>query len=353
MGIKNLNALLRNRCPHIYREINLSDFAYQIVSIDVSLFMCKFKTISENWVGSFINLITCLRKNDIHCVFIFDSGHPPEKIQEREERIQEREKIKARVNILEVSLLKYEETDVFDDVLSDLFLKIDGINHTSVVVKHQKIRILREKIEKKKRANFSITPQDWIDLRTLFNVMNVSYFDAPLEAETMCADLCKRGIVSAAVSDDTDVLAYGSDIFLTNINTYKSTAIKIEYAEMLSALNLTSAQFLDLCIMCGTDYNKNIPKVGCETAYKYITTYGSIEEVGKQKNLDTSILKFERSRELFTMYERYDIKGGVIAYNGEPNYIKLDEFLKRLSLDKIISVDQIKKCYKAKIIFQE
>jgi 5'-3' exonuclease len=349
MGINNLNPLLRKHCPHIYREVRLSEFAFQKIAIDVSLFMCKFKTISDNWVGSFISLITCLRKNDVHCVFIFDTGHPPEKIQERQERVQGREKIKARVDELEISLLKYETTDVFDAVIHEFFLKIEGVIHASCT-KEQKITVLREKIEKKKRANFNISPEDWSTLRQLFDIMHVGYYNAPLEAETMCADLCKRGLVSGAMSDDTDVLAYGSPVFLTNINIYKETVVKIEYGDILHGLNLTSEQFLDLCIMCGTDYNKNIPKVGCETSYKYISTYGSIEEVGKQKNLDISILNHQRSRELFTKYDQY-VFGEDIMYNGQPDYEKLIALMTSLNLN--VNIEQIKKSYIPKIIFEE
>jgi 5'-3' exonuclease len=350
MGIKQLNQLLKNRCPEIFKEIHLSEFAYQKVTIDVSLFMCKFKSISDNWLASFLNLILCLRKNNIHCVFIFDNGHPPEKIQEKEDRVQSREKNKARIDALESSLVKYETSDVLDDSLLDVYLKQEGV--TVDDRKEQKVRVLKQVIEKKKRAIFSVTQEDWVNVRELFDAMNVAYYDAPLEAETMCADLCKRGLVCGAMSDDTDVLAYGSHVFLTKVDTYKGTAVKIEYADILTSLNLTSAQFLDLCIMCGTDYNKNIPKIGCETAYKYISQYGSIEEIAKQKNLDISILKHEKSRELFLQYERFDFETSIIPYNGQPDYDKLYEFLKRVELHDVINMDQIRNSYKARVVFK-
>lgn len=350
MGINNLNSLLRKHCQHVYQEVHLSEFAFQKISIDVSLFMCKYKTISDNWIGSFVSLIACLRKNNVHCVFIFDTGHPPEKIQEKQERVLGREKIKTRVDELELSLIKYETMDIYEDVIHDFFLKIDGIDHTTIIKKEQKLIIIREKIEKKKRANFNITPEDWSHLRQLFDIMNVSYYNAPLEAETMCADLCKRGYVSGALSDDTDVLAYGSPVFLTSINIYKDTVVKIEYENVLLGLNLSKEQFLDLCIMCGTDYNKNIPKIGCETSYKYILAYGSIEEVGKQKNLDISILNHKRSRELFTDYETFVFEKEIM-YNREPDYLKLQDFMGSLNLN--FNIDYVRKCYTPKIIFEK
>ena len=227
MGINKLNQLLKNQCPSVYKEVHLSEFAYKKVSIDVSLFMCKYKSIGEcNWLESFLNLIVCLRRNDIHCVFIFDSGHPPEKVQEKEERTQAREKVKVRNDLLDTLLTKYEETDELDPVLQDVFHKLDGINHAAIITnKEVLVKVLRTAIEKKKKAIFNITPEDWTELRHLFDTMNVVYYNAPLEAECMCADLCKRGLVDAALSEDTDVLAYGSPIFLTKIDIYKNTAV--------------------------------------------------------------------------------------------------------------------------------
>ena len=67
------------------------------VSIDTSLFLCKFKAIAgDRWLESFIRLVSCLRRNEIHCVFIYDTSAPPEKNDERAERRKQQEKLKAR-----------------------------------------------------------------------------------------------------------------------------------------------------------------------------------------------------------------------------------------------------------------
>lgn len=338
MGINKLHQLLRNQCPWVYKEVHLLEFAYQMVAIDTSLFMCKFKSLADNWLESFVSLILCLRKNDIHCIFIFDSGHPPEKIQEREERVQAREKLKNKIDHLENALRVFIDTDVLDNELLSL-LKDNNNNEQ----KASQVAMLQSIIERKKRAIFNIIPQDWVQLKSLLDAMNVSYYHAPLEAETMCADLCKRGVVVAALTEDTDVLAYGATIFLMKIDIYNSTVTKVLYQDVLDGLKLTEKQFLDLCIMCGTDYNKNIPKVGCETAFKYISMYGSIEEIQKQKGLDIAILNHERNRELFTEYERYNFIEKV-RYNGPPDYEKLET---------IVTTDlgRIRRNLKPKLVF--
>lgn len=327
MGIKNLNNLLRSKCPGVFQEIHISEFAYQKVSIDVSLFLCKYKSLSDSWLGCFTKLIGCLRRYNVHCVFIFDNGHPEEKTQEREERRSNREKTKVKIEAWESSLDKYKVDGNWDTSLDDLF----GVKKTEEELKNQDLIVKEAKniLEKKRRSLLFISDDDMKNLRALFDAMKVSYFDAPLEAETMCADLCKRGIVSAAMSDDTDVLAYGSPVFLSKMDIYRGTVTKVVYNDMLTKLKLTQKQFLDLCIMCGTDYNKNIAKVGCETSYKYILQYNDIETVGREKGLDLSILNYKKSRELFTEYQQYDFGLKEIEYNGFPDIEKVKEILSK------------------------
>jgi hypothetical protein len=106
MGIKGLNNLLRKF--DIFEEISISEYAYKIVAIDTSLYVYKYKfAAGERWLTSFVQLISTLRKNEIHCVFIFDSKAPEEKKQEQDKRRELREKDKMRTFELEESLNKF------------------------------------------------------------------------------------------------------------------------------------------------------------------------------------------------------------------------------------------------------
>jgi 5'-3' exonuclease len=346
MGIKNLNNLLRKNCPGVFEEIHLSEYAFKKIAIDVSLFMCKFKAIcGDRWLSSFVNLVECLRRNEIHCVFIYDNGAPHEKTIEKEERIKQREKTENKVLELEIALDKYHNTGEIDTVLLELHEKIEkkSVSIKSFLDRKQKSKIgidmnlVKDKIEKMRNYIIKISPTDFETTRTLFDILNIPYYIAPLEAECMCADLCKRGIVDGVLSEDTDVLAYGSDVLLTKIDTKNDTCVRVKSKDVLDGLKLTQEQFLDLCIMCGCDYNKNIPKVGCETSFKYITKYKSIDEIARNIDIDISILNHKRTRELFTEYERHEIKD--IKYCGVPDFEILKKFIKenniRVDLEKL------------------
>jgi flap endonuclease-1 len=334
MGINNLNVFLRKNCPEVFKEIHISEYAYKKVAIDTSLFLCKFKAIAgDRWLESFIRLVSCLRRNEIHCVFIYDTSAPPEKNDERAERRKQQEKLKRQVLDLETSLENYYNTGEFDQSLLDLYEKEKNKPEKKRLITKVKkmasddiqIDIIVKRIEKMRSNILQISKEDFELTKQLFDILNIPYYCAPMEAETCCSDLCKRGIVDAVMSEDTDVLAYNAPVFLTKIDTFNDTCVRIHHKDILEALEIDYSQFLDLCIMCGCDYNTNIPKVGPQTAFKYIKEFGTIENISKSKNIDVSILKHDRCRDLFLNYEK--IKLETIPFCGSPNLLSLQTFI--------------------------
>jgi 5'-3' exonuclease len=352
MGISNLNKFLRNNCPQIYEEIHISEYSYKKVAIDISLYLCKFKTVcGDRWLSAFINLISCLRKNEVHCVFIYDSGCVPEKEPERRERALQREKIKEKVFKLEEALEKFHLTGEIDNILIELNKKNNEAPKSLLHKKeeHINMHLIESCIIKMKSQIIDISPKDFRLTKELFKILNVPFFHAPLEAETTCSDLCKRGLVDAVLSEDTDVLAYGCPVFLSKINTTDGTCIRIKYPDMLDALSLQTNEFLDLCIMCGTDYNKNIYKIGPEKAYKYIKKHSSIDNIGiSNPAIDICVLNHIRIRQLFREYEELNIK---IPYCGMPDFQLLTEFIFKNNIK--YSMEAIKRCFINQIIVFE
>jgi 5'-3' exonuclease len=85
--------------------------------------------------------------------------------------------------------------------------------------------------------------------------------------------------------------------------------------------------------MCGTDYNPNIPRIGSKTAYKHILQHGNLEGITKKTKLDTSVLNYERTRELFTVFKPFDVQN--IPYCGKPNFPEFQKFLTKNNLQQI------------------
>ena len=332
MGIKNLHRVLEKYSPGCYKTTHLSHFSYKKVAIDISLYLYKYKAIhGERWVECFLSLIVCLRKWDVHCIFIYDGQAPVEKVEEQLRRRETRSKMGDKIAEIERQLREYEETGVIGELIEEiskkegivsLFRKKIGINVSAV----------KAKIESMKSMMISIVPSDIILSQKLFDVMHIPYVKAPAEAECYASQLCVDGKVDAVLSEDTDVLAYGTPVFLTKIDTQKDTVVQITYSSILEETGMTKETFTDLCIMCSCDYNSNLPMIGPEKSYQLLSVYKKIEDVishlqSTKKSVYTddacSILKYQRCRELFSTYpiDYY------IPYCGMPDFMVLQEFL--------------------------
>ena len=335
MGIKNLNKFLRQKCPEIFQHIHLSHYGFQRIAIDISLYMHKFKAIAgDRWLVAFLNLVASLRRNQIHCVFIFDGKSPPEKKEERAKRRREKEKLRKRIYQLECAVKEYTTTGNIPEILTQLWKRrrvpkrlLGELRARPADLGEQRIDMdwVVEKVKQKKCQLIKIEPKDFDIAKELFELLAVPYFVAPWEAEKMCARLCMQGLVEAVLSEDTDVIAYGAPTFLTKIDTVNDTAVAIVHKDILEALNLSKTQLLDLCIMCGTDYNANIFRVGAHTAYKRLQEEGSIDRIAINTTLDVTVLKHKVVQKLFTEFEDYTISS--VPYCGTPKYPQLLQFL--------------------------
>lgn len=326
MGIKNLNKFLREKCPHVFEPIHISHYGFKKVAIDISLYLHKFKAIAgDQWLGAFLNLIASLRRNQIHCVFIFDGKSPPEKEEEKKRRQQERLKLEKYIYELEDAVDEYHKIGVVPEILIKLYRRRKAPRRLLRERNEIDMEWVLEKVQQKRNQIINIQPSDFESAKELFDILNVPYYTAPWEAEKMCAKLCLDGLVDAVLSEDTDVIAYMAPVFLTKIDTRSDTAIRLRIDSIQEALGLIPSHLLDLCIMCGTDYNSNIFGIGAHKAYKKIQQFGDIDGITLKTKLDTSILKHKRVRELFTRFEDYKIDS--IPYCGAPDYDKLLTFL--------------------------
>jgi 5'-3' exonuclease len=325
MGIKNLNSFLKKHCPSVFKHVELSSYKGKTLAIDISLYLFKYKALyAEKWLNAFVNLICVLKRNGIDCIFVYDNGAPPEKKEEQDSRRSQRDKLRAKIEQLEKDISNYEKNEVMTDLLRQISEKGDKekkrllLNHKSGI----NIKYVKGYLNKIKRQCISISEEDFEVTKALFDVMSIPYVMAREEAEAYCANLCVNGLIYGVVSEDTDVLTYNTPVFVTNLDVGKEECIELRIHDILEALSLTYSQFRDLCIMFGTDYNKNIKGVGPETTYKLITEYKSIDNLPEK--YDKTILNHERSRELFTTDKELSIE---IAEGGVPDWNALQEFM--------------------------
>jgi len=204
-----------------------------------------------------------------------------------------------------------------------------------------------EEVKQAKRS-LRITPQMIDEAKALLTILGVPFIQAKGEAEAQCAVLNKLGKVDGVASEDMDSLAYGGKTLLRKFKNSKNPVIEISLEKALSELGLNHDQFIDLCILCGSDYTSSIKGIGPMNALKYIKKYGNLETalgeiqntISKAKTPRFVIPKnynFVGARKTFKNPDLLSEKEINIAFKN-PNFEDLEDFL----LDnKILSAKRV------------
>ncbi|CAG8543474.1 17784_t:CDS:2 [Dentiscutata erythropus] len=99
------------------------------------------------------------------------------------------------------------------------------------------------------------------------------------EAEALCASLTTHGLADASVSEDTDTILYGEGPVVRKFLTKREPIQEVSPVKIRKLLNLSHDEFLDLCILCGTDFSGTIRGIGPIKALEMIKSYGTIENI--------------------------------------------------------------------------
>lgn len=311
MGIKNFHSYLRKKIPSVYETIPISSLKNQKLSIDTSIFLCKFKNSYGNrWLNGFYNFICYLVKHEIQFIFVLDTKPPPEKSLEREIRSQTREKNKERINNLIDEWEKFTGSNPTIIEFKIDVLQQDFTNLYQFLLKKHKDEIISTSdvnnyLGKLQKNIIKISGQDFDLLKKLFDLMSVDYYYADSEAEGTCSLMNRKHLVDGVLTEDTDVMAYGTPVMYFGFSFKNGTVSKLELKKVLSMLEITFDQLRDFCILCGTDYNNNVEKVGPVRSMELIRKHENLENL--TNIIDLSKINFERIRVLFDS-EQYELK---------------------------------------------
>jgi flap endonuclease-1 len=254
MGIKGLNSLLKKYTPESIKNENLESFSNKNIAIDVSIYAYKYLYNNGNIYFKFIQQIFTLLKHNINPIYIFDGKPPKQKSGVLDIRRKSREKKKNSLNEIELKL-KDENLDEID------FYK------------------LQEEHEKISKSLIYITPEIITSIKEILDLLAINYIQAPGEADTVCCQLYKDGIVFGSMSEDFDLLLRGSGILIRDFDIFKETVTTYNLKSILKNLDITYNEFIDLSILCGCDYTNKIIGIGPINALKLIKKYKNIENI--------------------------------------------------------------------------
>jgi len=132
-----------------------------------------------------------------------------------------------------------------------------------------------EKIRLQKRC-YSFKKKHIDDIKEYFDYIGLPYIQATGEADIVCAELNKLNIVRGVASEDWDILPFGAPNMLRDFSN-KKIIQEIVLEKALEEMELTQDQFIDICILLGTDYCSAIRGITPIRIYEEYKKCGSME----------------------------------------------------------------------------
>lgn len=227
MGVNGLLKLLNNN--NLEKKYKRDNKKYKL-AIDISIMLYQIlinskKKLYKKYIKNFpyhilglFNKTILLLKNNIIPIYVFD-GKPP---------LIKNKKLSKRKNVKAKALTKLK-------------------NKLSI----------EDKIKYEKRCIF-ITKKIINECMELLDIMGIPYIMAPEEADSQCSYLAKKGYVDGVVTNDTDILTFGSPNIIKNVLSFNKDSTIINSDDILRTLNLTYEEFVEWCCLLGTDYCKGV-----------------------------------------------------------------------------------------------
>jgi len=230
MGIKHLNKFLMDNCSkNAIRKINLSELSGKTLVIDTSIYLYRF--IADNLLIENLYLfISILKINKITPIFIFDGKPPQEKNELLKMRNDKKKEAEQKYNEL---MFTINDSKINTDDKKKITDELDSLKSQFIRVKEYHIKQVKE----------------------LMDSYGVLYYDAPNEADELCALFMKSGKAWGCISDDMDMFIYDSPYIIRSVSLMNQTALLYNRNMILGELNLSDKLFREIMILSGTDYN--------------------------------------------------------------------------------------------------
>ena len=308
MGIKNLNQFLLKSCSNkAIKKMSFHDIQRKVIVIDISIYLYKFMT-DGLYMENLYTLLSIFKYYIITPIFIFDGKPPPEKW----DLIKQRNcaKKEAEAKLLEISSHPHDFS--------------------------------KEEIDELRKKAVRIKNDDIVKAKELMDAFGFIYYDAPGEADQLCAYFVNTGIAWACLSDDMDMFLYGCPRVLRNLSLMNHRFMYYDTKHILKEIGLSSSDFLEIAVLCGTDYNTG-----------YVSLRKTLELHNEYKNM-TELVVYEtesKSKETFynwfikkshlnetenftSICNMFDISGQSILENFSGRF-KIDVLEKKVNILKI------------------
>ena len=230
MGIKHLNRFLRTECSDSIKFVSIEELSGKKIAIDISIYMYKFHA-DNVLIENIYLMLSIFRHYKITPIFVFDGKSPTEKKALLEKRSADKKEAEKQYNKLKKELV--ENKDIDEEDKQEIISNMD-------VLKKQFVYITREKID---------------EVKELIRAYGATYYDAPGEADELCAQLVINNKVWACLSEDMDMFVYGCQRVIRYISLLNHTIVLYDNKKILNTLQMTQQELREICVISGTDYN--------------------------------------------------------------------------------------------------
>jgi hypothetical protein len=203
-------------------------------------------------------MISIFREHNIIPIFIFDGKPPVEKNDTIESRRKTKNSAREEYYRLKMILdgLEPSSEGVVDvaevSIEHTTKVEIDEDTYIDVATNSEELRNAMKLLKKK----FVILKHQHIqDAKSLLQAYGVTYYEAPGEADILCANLVSKNIVYACLSEDTDMFVYGCSRVLRYLSLSTSKVVLYDFHNILTTLNMDINEFKQVSIMFGCDYS--------------------------------------------------------------------------------------------------
>lgn len=328
MGIKDFYKFINTKHPECFQPIHFSSLKYKCLAIDMMNLLYIYKARNNrDWIKNILIFLNKLQKYFVHPVCIFDGKSHPLKRQTIQKRKDERNRGIARIQTLQKSLENYKSSKQIDELLYN-FTK----NKPEFVSQLTPDTLIVERIEEylgKQINNYSLyfSNEDIENIKELIENMGISVITAKYDGEALCSYLSNIGKVEAVLTNDSDVFFFGCQNVICKFVDDGGLLLSID--SILEKLEISFEQFIELCILCGTDFNESTKGYGFIRSLGLIQKYKTLEKLMSEVSVDLTLELMNEIKNMSKVYsedEETDYHE-ISLFNVEPNLLKLNQLL--------------------------
>jgi flap endonuclease-1 len=266
-------------------------------------------------------MLSIFRHYNIIPIFIFDGKPPDEKKALLQKRKEDKKTAQEEYYKLQKHLQEIDKQDDKHDIIA-------AMNK----LKRQIVQINKEKIEK---------------VKSLIRAYGATYYDAPGEADELCALLVIKKKVWACLSEDMDLFVYGCSRVLRYFSLVSHTVVLYYSKGIFNELNMTYKDFKEICILSGTDYNINTNnnKVNLNVTIEYFNHFKNSKNSKNttfydwlQLNTDyisdihllnkiNNMFNLDSTNDKLNIFNNIKIENGPIKQQDIENIMKSEDFI--------------------------